>query len=192
MRSLTTRQGSSILITGAGSVGLSAVMGAVIQQCATIIVVEPMQSRRELAKELGATHCIDPMAVDDLTAHIMKITPMGVDNALDTTARQDIMENCFACLGSKATLGLIGIGATDFPLPGTILGLFMGGKSIKAITEGDSDPDEFLPELIAHYRAGRLPFDRMITTYKLTEINMAIDDQASGACTKAVLIPDSE
>jgi len=191
MRSLSAPKDSSILITGAGPVGLSAVMGAAIQGCATIIVVEPMLKRRELAMEFGATHCIDPTTVSDLSAEIMKITPLGVDNALDTTARPDTLEVCFACLGTKATLGLVGFSATDSPLPGSVMGLITVGKSIKAISEGDSNPDEFLPELIGHYRAGRLPIERMVTSYKLSEINQAIKDQKSGLCTKAIMIPDS-
>ena len=189
MRSIDTRRGSSILITGAGSVGLSAVMGAVIQQCATIIVVEPVAARRQLALELGAPHCIDPLAVSDLSSEVMKIAPLGVDNAVDSTARADILEHCLACLGPKATLGLVGLGPPDEKLPGEVNDLFAGGKTIRAIVEGDSNPDEFIPELLAHYREGRLPIEKLITTYPLKDINRAIEDQKSGACIKPVLIP---
>jgi Zn-dependent alcohol dehydrogenase len=55
--------------------------------------------------------------------------------------------------------------------------------------EGDSNPDEFIPELIEHYRAGRLPFDKLIKTYPLSEINQAIADQHAGKCVKVVLLP---
>lgn len=191
MRSLAALRDSTIVIAGGGSVGLCAVMGAVIQQCSTIIVIEPMQSRRELAKELGATHCIDPTAVEDSVKAILDIEPLGVDNALDTTALAPVQKVLFKCLGSKGTLGLVGIGADDFALPCTVNDLFAGGKTIKAIVEGDSDPDSFLPELVEHFQAGRLPIDRLITKYKLSEINQAIADQHSGACVKAVLIPDT-
>jgi aryl-alcohol dehydrogenase len=85
----------------------------------------------------------------------------------------------------------VGMGAADIKLPGTVNDLFFRGASIKAIIEGDSNPDDFLPELIEHYKAGRLPIERLITTYKLSEINQAIADQHSGACVKAVLIPDT-
>lgn len=190
MRSLAAHPRSSILIAGGGSVGLCAVMGAVIQQCSSIIVLEPMQGRRELAKELGATHCIDPNAVEDSVKAILEIAPQGVDNALDTTALAPVQKVLFDSLGSKGTLGLVGIGAEDFPLPCTVNDLFAGGKSVKAIVEGDSDPDSFLPELVKHFEAGRLPIERLITRYKLSEINQAIADQHSGASIKAVLIPD--
>lgn len=191
IRSLTAQKGSTIVIAGGGSVGLCAVMGAVIQQCSTIIVLEPMQNRRELAKDLGATHCIDPTAVEDSVKAILDIVPLGVDNALDTTALAPVQKVLFNSLGSKGTLGLVGIGAEDFPLPCTVNDLFAGGKAVKAIVEGDSDPDSFLPELVEHFQAGRLPIERLITKYKLSEINQAIADQHSGACVKAVLIPNA-
>jgi aryl-alcohol dehydrogenase len=57
------------------------------------------------------------------------------------------------------------------------------------IIEGDSDPQIFIPELLAHYRGGRLPFDRMIRTYPLADINLAVADQAAGLVVKPVLIP---
>jgi Zn-dependent alcohol dehydrogenase len=47
MRSLAATPGSSIAIIGGASVGLAAVMGAVIQQCATIVLVEPIAARRD-------------------------------------------------------------------------------------------------------------------------------------------------
>jgi len=191
MRSLSATQDSTIVIAGGGSVGLCAVMGAVIQKCASIIVIEPMQSRRELAKQLGATHCIDPTAIDDVAKQVLEIVPQGVDNALDTTALAAVQKVLFDCLGSKGTLGLVGIGAEDFPLPCTVNDLFAGGKSVKAIVEGDSDPDSFLPELVEHFQAGNLPIERLISRYRLSNINQAIADQHSGACIKAVLIPDA-
>jgi aryl-alcohol dehydrogenase len=55
--------------------------------------------------------------------------------------------------------------------------------------EGDSDPQSFIPELIAHHCAGRFPFDRLVSTYPLAEINAAIAAQARGDCVKVVLIP---
>lgn len=189
MRSLAAKAGSSLLVTGGGSVGLSAVMGAKISGCSTIILVEPMASRRELALQLGATHCIDPSAVTDLAGAVRAIVPLGVDNALDTTGIAAVQSAALASLGSKATLGLVGVSAPGTPVPGDINGLMTFGQSVKGIIEGDSDPDEFIPELIEHFKAGRLPFDKLVKTYPLSEINSAIEAQHRGDCVKAVLIP---
>lgn len=189
MRSLAAKKGSAFLVTGGGSVGLSAVMGAKIQGCATIILVEPMESRRQLAMELGATHCIDPTATADVPAAVRAIAPMGVDNALDTTGIPAVQAAALACLGSKATLGLVGVSAPGTPMPGDVNTVMTFGQSVKGIIEGDSDPDEFIPELIEHFKAGRLPFDKLVKKYRLSEINEAIAAQHHGECVKAVLIP---
>lgn len=189
MRSLAAKKGSAFLVTGGGSVGLSAVMGARIQGCATIILVEPMESRRKLAMELGATHCIDPAATADVPAAVRAIVPMGVDNALDTTGIPAVQAAALASLGSKATLGLVGVSAPGTLLPGDVNSVMTFGQSVKGIIEGDSDPDEFIPELIEHFKAGRLPFDKLVRKYSLSQINEAIAAQHHGDCVKPVLIP---
>lgn len=190
MRSLAATPGSSILITGGGSVGLSAVMGAAICNCATIILVEPQRARRDLAREFGATHVIDPTKISDLTEAVRTLLPQGVDCALDTSGVPAVQKAAVASLGSMGVLGLVGISPPQTPVPGEVNSIMTFGQSIKGIIEGDSDPDTFLPELIAHFKAGKLPFDRMVKTYPLSQINRAVSEQHDGICVKAVLIPD--
>lgn len=190
MRSMACEAGSHLVVTGGGSVGLSAVMGAAIQRCASIIVVEPYAGRRELAREFGATHVIDPLAEDDLAAAIRAIVPEGADYALDTTGRPDTIASLIGSLAPRGLLGLVGIAPPGTPLPAEVNMLMTFGHRVMGIIEGDSDPAVFIPELIGHHRAGRLPFDRMIRTYPLSRINEAVRDQHEGRCIKAVLIPD--
>lgn len=189
MRSLACPAGSAIAIFGGGPVGLAAVMGAVIRQCATIILVEPIAARRALALSLGATHVIDP-AEGSLPELIRSILPDGVEFALETSGREAVVEAALASLGSHGLLGLVGVP----PRPESSLSINLAafityGHRIHGIIEGDSDLDGFIPELIAHYREGRFPFDRLIKTYRLDQINEAIVAQARGECVKAVLIP---
>ena len=66
------------------------------------------------------------------------------------------------------------------------------GLTVRGIIEGDSDPDTFLPELMAHFRRGELPFDRMITTFPFDQINEAIAAQHRGDCVKVVLLMNQE
>ena len=63
MNALRPSAGSSIAIFGAGTVGLSAVMGAALSGCQQIIVIDPVESRRDMAKNLGASHVLS--ASDD-------------------------------------------------------------------------------------------------------------------------------
>lgn len=189
INSLAVPEGASLLITGGGPVGLSAVMAAKIQGAGTVILVEPQESRRDFAMEVGATHTINPDDTKDLAKAVRAILPQGVDFALDTTGLDPVMQKVTQCLGSRAVFGIVGLSALGTPMPGDVNVMVNLGVTIRGIIEGDSDPDIFLPQLMQHHLAGQLPFDRMITTYPLSEINRAIQEQHDGKCIKAVLIP---
>jgi aryl-alcohol dehydrogenase len=94
-------------------------------------------------------------------------------------------------LAPKAVFGIVGVAPPNTPMPGDVNTAMTFGHTVKGIIEGDSNPDEFLPELIEHYRAGRLPFDRMIKTFPFRQINEAIAAQHRGECVKVVLTMNS-
>lgn len=189
LRSMDCPSGSSIAIFGGGPVGLAAVMAAAIRGCAAIIMVEPLAARRELALQLGATRAIDP-ASDDVAAAIREALPAGMDFVLDTSGNVAALEAGLASLAARGMLGLVGVPRTaDATLPVNIAGAITFGQRIVGIMEGDSDLVGFIPELLAYHAAGRFPFDALIRTFPLTQINEAIAAQARGECVKAVLIP---
>jgi aryl-alcohol dehydrogenase len=190
MRSLACPAGSSIAIFGGGPVGLAAVMGAVIQQCAIILLIEPVAARRAMALELGATHVIDPAASGDLAEALRAIVPDGLDFAFDTTGKAAVIESGLAALGSHGAIGLVGVpGDVSESINVNIAALMTPGHRIIGIIEGDSDPRLFIPELLRHHAAGRFPFDRLIESFPLSRINEAVAAQARGECIKAVLLP---
>lgn len=190
MRSMAARAGSSLLVLGGGSVGLSALMGGVVQGCRTLIVVEPQPARRDLALTLGATHVIDPATAADLPAAIRAIAPAGVDYVLDTTGNSKVLEAVPMLLAPRGTFGFVGLPSSlDAKLPGSLVHALMSGLTYRGITEGDSDIQTYLPQLMRLHLDGKLPFDRLVTTYPLARINEAMEDQHRGACVKAVLIP---
>lgn len=190
MRSLACEEGSSVLILGGGAVGLSAVMGAVIQKCAHIIVLEPHAARRDLAVELGATQVIDPATDVDLAAAVRAILEHGVDYALDTTGIPDLQQATMNCLAPHGVFGIVGISPPGTPVPGDMMMVMTFGHTIKGIIEGDSDPDVFIPQMIQLYKEGRFPFDKLIKTFPLSQINEAVIAQHKGDCVKVVLLPD--
>jgi len=194
MRAMRCGKNSSLLVLGGGAVGLSAVLAAVVQGCATIIVVEPYAARRELALSLGATHVVDP-AGGALAETVRRIIPDGVNFAFDTTGIPEVVEGAADCLAPQGVFGFVGVPkAADFgmKLPSTMLNVISRGYTYKGIIEGDSEPDEFIPQLIELYRTGRFPFDRLIKTYPLGAINRAVAEQRDGLCVKAVLLTQSD
>jgi aryl-alcohol dehydrogenase len=194
MRAMRCGEHSSLLVLGGGAVGLSAVLAAVIQRCATIIVVEPFAARRELALSLGATHVIDPAGAA-LAETVRRILPDGVNFAFDTTGMPQVVEAAAECLAPQGVFGFVGVPKVAdlaMKLPSTMLNVISRGHTFMGIIEGDSDPDEFIPELIELYRAGRFPFDRLIKSYPLSAINRAVTEQREGLCVKAVLLTQDE
>jgi aryl-alcohol dehydrogenase len=67
--------------------------------------------------------------------------------------------------------------------------LLIPGRTVTGVTEGDSRPDEFIPQLLELHRQGRFPLDRLIDTYALNDINKAVEDLEGGKAVKAVLKP---
>lgn len=189
LNSLDVQPGSTVVITGAGSVGLAALLGAVVREAATVIVVEPHERRRALATELGATDVIDPTS-GDLTEQIRDIVSAGADYALDTTAIRPVVEGLMGSLGVRGTLGLLAVPAD--PQATFSVGLFQPpllGLSIRGIVEGDSNPQTFIPHLLDLHSQGRFPFEKLITTMPLAKINEAVQAQHDGNAIKIVLTP---
>ncbi|AMM21842.1 geraniol dehydrogenase [Frondihabitans sp. PAMC 28766] len=190
MRSLKAAKGSAVVVAGGGSVGLSGVLGAVVQGCSTIILVEPVAARRELALTLGATHVIDP-AAGPVDEQIRAIVPDGAQYGFDTTRIPAVIAAVLNALGNQGVLGLVAIPADptasmSLPLiPALLLGL-----TVKGIVEGDSVPDEFIPQLMSLYQEGRFPFDKLITKLPFDQINEGMKAQHDGTAIKVVLTLD--
>ncbi|MEX1667385.1 NAD(P)-dependent alcohol dehydrogenase [Zhongshania guokunii] len=188
MRSMACEAGSAVAVTGGGAVGLAAVLGAVVQGCSTIIVVEPHENRRKLALELGATHVIDPMA-GNMTEAIRAIVPNGLNYALDTTGKNVVFGGLVAAMAAAGTIGVVGVPSTeeDATLKLDVLNILLCGIKVKGICEGDADPAEFVPVMVDLYMEGKFPFDKLCDFYAFNDINQAVADQHSGKCVKAIL-----
>jgi Zn-dependent alcohol dehydrogenase len=188
MNSMKVRPGRSVAIFGAGSVGLSAVMAAKVVGASQIIVVEPNAARCELALELGATAVIDPKATPDVLTRIREVSGGGVAYSLDTTGIPAVIGIAGEVLMPNGLLGMLGMSAPEAPMPMTIMSLVMRGIGVKAIIEGDSDPQTFIPQLVSLYKEGKFPFDRLIKTFPFEKINDAIAASEDGSVIKPVVL----
>jgi aryl-alcohol dehydrogenase len=106
LNSLNCQPGSSLLVLGGGSVGLSALLAAALRELSTIVVVEPLEQRRELATALGATHAFDP-ADGALAEQVRAIIGSGVDYAVDATGVVGGLEQAMQSLAQRSALGII-------------------------------------------------------------------------------------
>ncbi len=65
------------------------------------------------------------------------------------------------------------------------------GRTVRGCIQGDSVPEQFIPELMNLYRAGKLPVERIVSLYDFADINRAVADSIAGKAIKPVLrMPD--
>jgi aryl-alcohol dehydrogenase len=187
MNALQPRPGASIGVFGVGPVGMSAVLGAVVCGCTTIIAVDINPDRLEMAKELGATHTVNANDVDPIEA-VLDMTGGGVEFSLECVGNPRVLRQAVDVLPRLGVCGLLGVvpPGTEVALD---MDLIMNGRTVRGILGGDAIADLFIPRLIELYSQGRFPFDRLITFYPFDEIDQAVEDMAKGRVIKPVLRP---
>jgi aryl-alcohol dehydrogenase len=186
LNSLDVEAGSSILIFGTGSVGLSALMAAVVAGSTTIIAVDINQQRLDLARELGATHAINGAETSDIIKVVREICTGGVNYSLDTTGNPDVLRQAVECLKVLGVCAHVGGGSADAEVQIPMRHLFFG-RTLRGVVQGDSVPDVFIPRLIDLFIGGRFPFDRLVSFYGLEDINQAVADMHDGKTIKPIL-----
>jgi aryl-alcohol dehydrogenase len=191
LNTLKPPAGSSIAIFGMGSVGLAALLGAVVADCDTIIAVDIDDARLERATEFGATATVNSATTDAADA-IRELTGgRGVQFTVDCIGFGAVVRAALESLqtpGVCATVGFQGV-------PNEIIidqGHLLFGRSLIGVIEGDSIPQQFIPQLLELFRAGRFPFDQLIETFPFESINDAIEAIHAGKVIKAVLTYPSE
>ncbi|MFF2523456.1 NAD(P)-dependent alcohol dehydrogenase [Streptomyces liangshanensis] len=175
--------GDTVAVFGAGAVGLAAVMAATACGAETV-AVDRYPERLALARRFGAT-ALDA-ASGDLPGRIRRLTDGGARFALDTTASARLINDALRALRPTGHLGLVARLHTTLPLEPGVLDR---GRRISHICEGDAVPGLLIPRLTGLWQAGRFPFDELIRTYPLADINEAERDCEAGRVVKPVLLP---
>lgn len=179
------RPGQSLVVFGAGGVGLSAVMAAKLAGAGRVAAVDVNPERLALARELGADETVDAGS-DDVVGALRAIAPEGYDFAFNTTNIPDVYAQALASLAVEGTMGFVTM--PKGPWAPELQTIFHGGRKLKGILGGDAAPRLFLPMLMAQWRAGRFPFDRLVKRYAFEDIATAFDDVRAGATIKPILM----
>jgi len=179
--------GDTIAVFGCGSVGLAALMAAKLSGCSTIIGIDTVPYKLEIAKELGATHVINTKDDKDIVAKIMEITNgRGLDFTFETIGTEATLAAAIESLRRGGTCGEVA--STGNKVIGLKLRTLMGeSRRLVGIVQGDSVPWNFIPKLIEYYKEGLFPFDKVITYYDFEDINKAAEDAHNGLVIKPVL-----
>lgn len=179
--------GESVVVFGAGGVGLNIVQAASLVSAYPIIAVDLFDGRLQLAKQMGATHLINvnnDVNVKEIIQSIL--VSNGLDCFIDNTGNPSVIELGYHITKSQGRVVLVGV-----PKKGKNISLYSlplhFGKTISGSQGGETIPQVDIPRYHHLYSNGRLKLKELITeVYPLDDINLAIDrmrsGQASGRC----------
>jgi Zn-dependent alcohol dehydrogenase len=187
LNTASVRPGQSVAVFGLGGVGLASVMAAAVANAGPIIAVDPVESKRKLALELGATAAFAPAEAEQA---IKDLTSGGAEVTFEAAGVPAVLEAAFRAARRGGTTVAMGL-----PHPSRMLSLqalaFAGlGQSLLGCYMGSAAPQRDIPRYIGLWKAGRMPVDRLQSaSMPLERINDAFESLASGAAVRQVLLP---
>jgi len=179
-RTANVQSGQSVLVIGLGGVGLSVLQAARIAGAETIIAVDTVEEKRELAIAHGAT---DFLVADDSTAKAVRglTGGRGVDVAFECVGIPPTIRTAWSASRRGGTVVVVGVGSRKATVEFNALELYWFGRTLHGCVYGQSDPDRDLPELLSHVDSGALDVGALVTsTTDLDGINAAFEDMKAG------------
>ncbi|CAO5178956.1 Aryl-alcohol dehydrogenase [Frankia sp. AiPs1] len=177
--------GDSLVVYGAGTVGLAAVMAARNSAATRIIAVDRHDHRLQLATELGATHVVNATR-DEPAAAVHDICGGPADISLECTGVLSVVRQAADSVGMLGTCYLIG-GApagAEFTLDHIST---LWGKRIVGILGGSGQSTQLIPAVMDLFTQGRFPFDKLVEFYDFTDVAKALDASNAGTVIKPIL-----
>jgi Zn-dependent alcohol dehydrogenase len=185
------KAGSSVVVLGAGGVGLNVIQGAKIAGAKKIIAIDIHVTRLAMAKKFGATHIIlaDPADKGLLNASIMvkELTEgRGADYAFECTAIPELGAAPLAMVRNAGTAVQVSGIEQDITID---MRLFEWDKIYINPLYGKCRPQTDIPKIVSLYEEGKLMLEEMISrTYPLNELDRAFDDMLKGKNAKGVIV----
>lgn len=178
--------GSSVAVFGLGGVGLSAIMGARAAGAYPVIAVDLLDSKLELAKEVGATHTINGKETEPVE-ETKKICG-GADYAFESVGSEIVLMTAYAATKRGGTTVTIGLPAPEKIFSVSALSIVAEERTIKGSYMGSAVPRRDIPRFIEMYRSGALPVDKLQThTLRLEEINEGFDRLADAQAVRQLI-----
>lgn len=178
--------GSSVIVFGAGGVGISAIQGARIAGAAEILAVDVNTTKLEEAKAFGATHSCTPEQVNDMKVAITGGD--GFDYSLECIGKPVTMRAAYDATRRGGTCCIVGVGRMEEMVQFSAFELFFAEKTLVGSYYGGTDVRHDFHRLLRLYRTGKLDLDRMISRrIKIGEINDAFREMEKGNVVRQVI-----
>ena len=182
------RIGESVVVFGAGGIGLNIVQAAALVSAYPIIAVDIFDNRLELARTMGATHVINSKSADARQAILDIVGNTGVDAFIDNTGQPAIIEIGYQITKPQGRVTLVGV-----PRKGNDINIYSlplhFGKGLSGSHGGEAIPQIDIPRYHQLFRAGRIKLRELVTDYfSLEQINDAISGMRTGRFSGRCLI----
>jgi S-(hydroxymethyl)glutathione dehydrogenase/alcohol dehydrogenase len=179
--------GDTIVIFGAGGVGLNAVSGARIAGASRIIVIDIQTKRLDAAQQFGATDIIDSTKSEPVET-VRNLLPEGADHVFDFVGLKSVAEQGLAMLGTGGGLYLVGVARPDVEISLNIVDAIDGQKRIQGVNFGSTNAKRDIPMYAELYLQGRMNLDDLVSKrISLREVNDGYAALKDGSLTRVVV-----
>ncbi|MFE9857021.1 zinc-binding dehydrogenase [Streptomyces sp. NPDC005780] len=187
LNSADVRQGDTVVVLGAGGVGMNAVSGARIAGAGTIIVTDIEDAKLERAKAFGATHVVNSRSVDPVEA-VRDITGQGADHVFDFVGVRPVTAQGMQMLGKGGGLYLIGVGGTDAGIDVSALTALSNSQKVQGVYMGSSNLKRDIPFYASMYLQGRMNLDDLVSReIGLGDIEQGYESLKDGTTARVVI-----
>src|SRR2546425_1652980 len=181
--------GATVAVFGLGGIGLSVIQGAVLAGAERIIGVDLNPKKFAMARQLGATDCLDATGVPNVAEAVTEMTGGGVDFSFECIGNVEVMGQALACAhkgwGQSIVIGVAGAGEEIHARPF----LLVTGRSWRGTAVGGTRGRTHLPRDVDWYMNGRLEVDALLThTLGLDDVNRAFDHMHGGDSIRSVVL----
>ncbi|MGR3914453.1 MAG: S-(hydroxymethyl)glutathione dehydrogenase/class III alcohol dehydrogenase [Gammaproteobacteria bacterium] len=181
--------GASVAVFGLGGIGLAVVQGAVMARAGRIIAIDTNPDKFDLAKQMGATDCVNPGEhAQPLQEIIVDMTDGGVDYSFECIGNVEVMRAALECChkgwGESVIIGVAGAGREISTRPFQLV----TGRVWRGTAFGGVKGRTQLPRMVLQAMRGEIKLDPFIThTMQLEEINRAFELMHAGQSIRSVI-----
>ncbi len=178
--------GDSVVVIGAGGVGLSAIMAAEMRGADPIVLVDPAEGKRSMAMDVGATHSATPA---DARAVVHDLTRAGADHVLEAIGLVESVELAIDLMRPGGTTTLVGMTPMGDRASFDVYRFVEDGKRVLGSNYGSAVPARDFPRICSLYLDGGLPLDLLVTELiALDDLDEAFDAMRRGDGARRVVV----
>ena len=187
LNTATVAAGDTVVIFGAGGVGLNAISGARIAGASRIIAVDIQHKRLEAAKSFGATDVVDSTKTNPVEA-VRDLLGGGADHVFDFVGLKSVAEQGLAMLGVGGGLYLVGVSKPEVNIDLNIFGAIGGQKRVQGVNFGSTNFKRDIPMYAGLYLQGRMNLDDLVSKkIALRDVNDGYAALKDGSLNRVVV-----